>query len=176
MSAFRKAERRIITPRHHEVAIIASVRSTAGALRDDYPGLDLYAGSIKAHDPQALAEAVCTFALDAEAEEALRTWAVKVKTMQHLRTVTGALGRTGTRTIIIAGEPPEGMVRTTGCWTGAGRAGTRWESIRASLAKRAGRRIAGVATPPALSGRLRIDGIAVDAVRADGTLVAAPAR
>ena len=43
--------------------------------------------------------------------------------MQHPGPVRRALARTGASTIIVAGDPPEGMRRCAGQWSGEGRAG-----------------------------------------------------
>ena len=101
-------------------------------------------------------------------DAALRLWVAKVKVMQHPGTVRRALARTGASTIIVAGDPPEGMRRRAGQWSGEGRAGLRWETIRDRISQRDGRPIAAVRTPAEIAGALRVDGVAIRRIRRDG--------
>ena len=171
--------------------MVSDVHGPCGALMDSYPGLILSVGTVRA--PTALALYLAMQLTDdtnaraavlageahayrhgdswlrsAEQEEALRLWVAKVKVMQHSRAVKGALTRTGGSTIIIAGEPPEGMRRHAGQWSGEGRDGLRWETIRERISQRGGRSITAVRTPTEIAGTLCVDGVRVQRIWRDG--------
>ena len=158
-----------MTPRHEDVAVESDVRGPYGALMESYPGLVLSVGTLRAQTAKALylamrigdeanaRQAVLagdargqrssdTWVRSAEHDTAFRLWVAKVKVMQHPRPVTRALARTRGRTIIITGDPPEGMRRRAGERAGEGRAGLRWETIRDRISQRDGRPIAAVRT------------------------------
>ena len=117
---------------------------------ESYPGLVLTVGTLRAPTAMALYRAMRigddakaragvladdtrahrsgdTWVCSPEQDAALRLWVAKVKVMQHPGPVRRALARTGASTIIVTGDPPEGMRRRAGQWSGEGRAGLRWE-------------------------------------------------
>ena len=180
-----------MTPRHEDVSVVSDVRGLYGALMDSYPGLVLNVGTLRAttakalylamrieNDATARADVLAegtgahgdarTWVQCDEQDEALRLWIAKVKVMQHPGAVGRALARTGASTIIVAGDPPEGLCRRAGQWSGEGRAGLRWETIRNRISQRGGRPIAAVRTPAEIAGTLCVDGVAVQRIRRDG--------
>ena len=171
-----------MTPRHEDVSVVSDVRGPYGALMESYPGLVLSVGTLRAPTAKALYLAMrisddakareAVLAGDADAQQrgdtwvrsaaqdaGLRLWVAKVKVMQHPGPVRRALARTAASTIIVAGDPPEGMLRRAGQWSGEGRAGLRWETIRDRISQRDGRPIAAVRTPVEIAGALCVDGI-----------------
>ena len=188
-----KPERQIVTPHHEDATVVRDVRGAYGPLMDSYPGLILNIGALRAPTAQALylamrqrddanvrAEVLAqgtsarrntdTWIQCEEEDEALRLWVAKVKVMQHPGPVRRALARTAGTTIIMAGEPPEGMRRRAGQWSGEGRAGLRWETIRDRISERGERPIAAVRTPAKIAGALCVDGVAVQRIRRDGSV------
>ena len=178
------------TPRHEDVAVVSDVRGPYGALMESYPGLVLRVGTLRAPTAKALYLAMqigdanaraAVLAGDADAQQrgdtwvrsaaqaaALRLWVAKVKVMQHPGPVRGALARTGASTNIVAGDPPEGMRRRAGQWSGEGLAGLRWETIRDQISQRRGRPIGAVRTPGEIAGVLCVDGGEVQRIWRDG--------
>ena len=180
-----------MTPRHEDVAVVSDVRGPYGALMESYPGPVLTLGTLHAPTAMALYRAIRigddakaragvlagdtrddrsgdTWVCSPEQDAALRLWVAKVKVMQHPGAVGGALARTAASTIIVAGDPPEGMRRRAGQWSGEGRAGLRWETIRDRISQRDGRPIAAVRTPAEIAGVLSVDGIPIQQIRRDG--------
>ena len=173
--------------------MVSDVRGPYGALMESYPGLVLTVGTLRAPTAMALYRAMRigddakaragvladdtrahrsgdTWVCSPEQDAALRLWVAKVKVMQHPGPVRRALTRTGASTIIIAGDPPEGMRRRAGEWAGKGRAGLRWETIRDQISQRGGRAIRAVRTPVEITGTLCVDGVAVQRIRRDGSV------
>ena len=180
-----------MTPRHEDVAVVRNVRGPYGALMESCPGLVLKVGTLRAptakalylamqinDDPNARAAVLAgganaqprgdTWVRSAAQAAALRLWVAKVKVMQHSGPVRGALARTGASTIIVDGDPPEGMRRRAGQWSGEDLAGLRWETIRDRISQRGERPIGAVRTPPEIAGALCVDGVPIQRIRRDG--------
>ena len=188
-SGLKTKVRFIETPTTDDVAIVRDVAGPYGPLLDQYAGITLRVGSIYARDAATLYRILqCvdndevrrdaaesdgqfpTWVNDGEEEEALRLLVAKIKTIQHESVLRRALARTGDRTIIVPGVPPQGMERRAETWRGEANAGRRWEAIREQLPRRGGRPIGATRVPESISGMMTIDGEQIVRIDRNGKL------